>query len=253
MMKVFLLAYTPQPEEVVALAAKNCYSNADIASLRDGLTKEAADSFIEMLRELGHESPVEHASFTFGIEGVSRSLLAQITRHRLASFSVKSQRYNNEKAFEYVIPPEIEKIPEAKELYLEAMEQDRQQYIKISNTLYKNHKARLIEEGMEEKAAKSAARKLANEDARYILPNACETKIVMTMNTRSLYNFFRQRCCNRAQWEIRELAIQMRELCMEVAPSLFKRSGPGCLYGVCPEGKMSCGRSAEVRARLRKD
>ena len=113
MAKVFLLAYTPNPERTVAEAAKLCYSSSNIEDLNDSLTDEKAAAFVEMLSEIGHESPIEHASFTFGIEGVSRSLLAQITRHRIASYSVKSQRYVREGSFGYVTPPEIAADPEA--------------------------------------------------------------------------------------------------------------------------------------------
>ena len=122
MIHVTLLAHTPAPEHLIASAARLCYSPSSIASIQDKLTDEKAASFVDMLAEIGHESPIEHASFTFGIEGVSRSLLAQITRHRIASFSVQSQRYVAEKAFEYVLPPEIAEIPEAAEEYKRAME-----------------------------------------------------------------------------------------------------------------------------------
>ena len=90
MANVILLAHTPAPEHTVAAAAKLCYSSSDINGLKDSLTDEKAASFVEMLSEIGHESPIEHASFTFGIEGVSRSLLAQITRHRIASFRLRA-------------------------------------------------------------------------------------------------------------------------------------------------------------------
>ena len=122
-MKVTLLQHTGEPEKIVAAAAKLCYSDSGVDNILDGLTDEKTDKFLNMLMNLGHESPIEHVSFTFGIEGVSRSLLAQITRHRLASYSVKSQRYVKEGMFEYIIPPEIEAIPEAKKVFLETMEQ----------------------------------------------------------------------------------------------------------------------------------
>ncbi len=247
MPKVTLLTYTPDPERTVASAAKLCYSSSDIGSLRDGLTEEKAASFVEMLSEIGHESPIEHASFTFGIEGVSRALLAQITRHRMASYSVKSQRYVTEGCFEYVTPPEIADIPEALELYKETMRADQEAYDKLAAVLTEKHKATFIAEGKDEKTATRLAEKKAIEDARFVLPNACETKMVMTMNARSLYNFFKHRCCNRAQWEIRDVATQMLTLVSEVAPELFKKAGPPCLYGKCPEGKMTCGKAAEVK------
>ena len=238
-MNVTLIAHTPDPEKTVAAAAKLCYSPASIDTVMEGLTPEKTDSFLRMLGDLGHESPLEHASFTFGIEGVSRTLLAQITRHRIASYSVQSQRYVKENRFEYVLPPQIEAVPEAKEEFLRAMESAQASYERI---------AAILARGMEEKAAARAAEKTAIEDARFVLPGACDTKMMVTMNARSLRNFFRHRCCNRAQWEIRECARQMLELVLEVAPTLFAHCGPPCADGACPEGKMSCGRAAEVRA-----
>ena len=251
MLKVTLLAHTPQPERTVAAAAKLCYSPASIGDVLDGLTEEKTSAFVDMLTEIGHESPIEHASFTFGIEGVSRSLLAQITRHRIASFSVQSQRYVREGHFEFVLPPEIEAIPEAKEEYLRAMEEDQRHYERLTELLKQKHLDAFLAQGMEEKAARRSAEKKAIEDARFVLPNACTTKMIVTMNARSLQNFFAHRCCNRAQWEIRELAEQMLALCLEAAPALFRHAGPSCLNGPCPEGKMSCGRAAQVREKYR--
>ena len=247
-MKVKLLAYTPDPEKLVAAAAKNCYSSTDVDSVMEGLTEEKTASFVNMLAEIGHESPVEHVSFTFAIEGVSRSLLAQITRHRMASYSVQSQRYVREHGFEYVVPPEIDKIPAAREQFIRAMEDDQRTYEALTETLMEGYLCELLEQGVPEKQARSKAEKHAIEDARYVLPNACTTRIVMTANVRSLRNFFRLRCCNRAQWEIRALAVEMYKLVYAVAPTLFGHSGPACVDGVCTEGKMSCGRAAAVRA-----
>ena len=247
-MKVRLLAHTPEPERLIAAAAKNCYSSTDVDGILDGLTEEKTDSFLRMLTEIGHESPIEHVSFSFAIEGVSRSLLAQITRHRIASFSVQSQRYVREHGFEYVLPPEIEKIPAAKEKFIAAMEEDQRIYEELTATLMEGYLAENLAAGMSEKAARSAAEKKAIEDARYVLPNACTTRIVMTANARSLQNFFRLRCCNRAQWEIRMLAEKMYALVYAVAPTLFSKSGPSCVDGTCTEGKMTCGKAAEVRA-----
>ena len=252
MMKVSLLAYTPQPERTVAAAAKLCYSPASIGDLMEGLTEEKTASFVNMLAEIGHESPIEHASFTFGIEGVSRSLLAQITRHRIASYSVQSQRYVKESRFEYVLPPEIGAIPEAREEFIRAMQEDQAHYERLTALLKEKHKTELINEGMEEKAADRAAEKKAIEDARFVLPNACTTKMVLTMNARSLLNFFKERCCSRAQWEIRGLAECMLKLCLEAAPDLFKKAGPPCVCGACPEGKMSCGKMKEMRLHYEK-
>ena len=241
--KVKLLAHTPDPEKLVAAAARFCYSAADADTILDGLTEEKTADFVQMLMDIGHESPVEHATFTFAIEGVSRSLLAQITRHRIASFSVQSQRYVAENHFAYIIPPEIANEPLAMPIFIGCMEISRRCYNALSDILYKKH----LKGGMPEKDA----RKKANEDARFVLPNACETKIMLTMNVRSLYNFFRLRCCNRAQWEIRELAWKMLALCKKEAPILFANAGPACIKGPCPEGKMTCGKAAEIRERVK--
>ena len=249
-MEVKLLAYTPQPEKTVACAAKLCYAAADIDTVYEGLTEEKTASFLEMLHSIGHESPIEHASFTFGIEGVSRSLLAQITRHRIASFSVQSQRYVKENAFEFVLPPEIEAIPAAKEEFLRAMEEDQKHYENLTALLKEKHKRELLAQGEDEKSANRKAEKKAIEDARFVLPNACATKMICTMNARSLLNFFTHRCCNRAQWEIRALAVEMLKEVKAVAPHIFEKAGPPCLRGNCPEGKMSCGKMKEVRERF---
>ncbi len=244
---VTLLSHTPDPERVIAAAAKLCYSSASMDRLMEKIDQKDNGDFVQMLANMGHESPIEHVTFTFAIEGVSRSLLAQITRHRIASYSVKSQRYVSEKGFEFVTPPEIQAIPQAQELYQEVMAQAAASYQKLADLLQEKHTQTLIQQGMEEGAAKKAAQKMAIEDARFVLPNACETKMIVTMNARSLLNFFRHRCCNRAQWEIRDLAWKMLELVYQVAPNVFAKAGPSCAYGPCPEGKMSCGRAEQVR------
>ena len=246
-MKVELIAHTPDADKIIAAAAKLCYAKSDISTLMDKLTPEKVESFLDMLSDLGHESPVEHAVFTFGIEGVSRSLLAQITRHRMASFSVKSQRYVREGAFEYVTPPEIAALPEALEIYQEIMAEDQKRYDRLTEILKNKHTDDFIAEGKDPKTAERMAEKKAIEDARFVLPNACETQMVMTMNARSLQNFFRIRCCRRAQWEIQDIANQMLKLVSEAAPNLFKNAGPSCLTGPCPEGKMSCGKAKEMK------
>lgn len=250
-MKVELLEYTPNPERVIAAAAKLCYSQVGVDEILEKMTPEKNESFINMLMSLGHESPVEHVCFTFAVEGVSRSLLAQLTRHRIASYSVQSQRYVGKENFEYIIPPEIEKIPEAKELFVKAMENDRETYKKLNEILSQKHRDSLIESGLDEKEAEKKASKMAQEDARYVLSNACDTKIVMTMNVRSLYNFFSLRTCQRAQWEIRELATQMLKLVKGVSPLLFKDAGPGCVKGRCAEGAMSCGMATQMREKFK--
>lgn len=184
-MNVTLLAYTPMPEQTVAMAAKLCYSSRAIGELREGLTVEKTNDFLDMLTEMGHESPIEHASFTFGIEGVSRSLLAQITRHRIASYSVKSQRYVHEGSFGYVTPPAVAEEEETDALFREAMEAAQRYYDRLSELLAARHAAALTAGGMSEKQALRQAEKLANEDARFVLPNACDTQMVVSMNARA--------------------------------------------------------------------
>ncbi|NLL70889.1 MAG: FAD-dependent thymidylate synthase [Epulopiscium sp.] len=230
-LKVKLLAYTQEAEKIVAGAAKLCYSSSDIEELLQELTPEKTEKFIERLMSYGHESPFEHISFTFGIEGVSRSLTHQLVRHRIASYSQKSQRYVKEGQFSYVIPPTINENAVARERYIKIMEEQQKAYDDLVEILYAQHKDE----------------KKALEDARYALPNACETKIIVTMNARSLFNFFNHRCCNRAQWEIRACAKEMLKLVQGVAPHIFKYAGPKCLQGPCPEGKMTCGEINQVR------
>lgn len=246
-MRVELLAYTPEPEKVVAAAAKLCYSASGVADIMDGLDAEKTRKFLDNLMDMGHESPLEHMSFTFGIEGVSRSFLAQITRHRIASYSVKSQRYVKEGQFAFVTPPEIAADERASEIYQTAMRQDMEQYNALTDILKAKHTETFLAQGMEPKTAERKAEKKAIEDARYVLPNSCETKMVATFNARSLLNFFRHRCCERAQWEIRDCAVQMLKLVKEVAPTVFETAGPPCLKGACPEGKMTCGKAREKR------
>jgi len=230
---VELLAYTPNAQEIVALAAKLCYSSAGIDSLKQGIQSNDQDKFITKLTEMGHLSPVEHVLFTFGVEGVSRSLLAQITRHRIASFSVKSQRYVSERSkgkdiFNYVIPANIERLGHE---YIE-------RFSSQMATMQKWYDEWLVILGNGKESSK--------EDARFVLPNACETKFIVSMNARELMHFFNLRCCNRAQWEIRNLAKQMLVKVLEVAPALFSNAGPSCVSGSCPENSFSCGRMSEV-------
>lgn len=250
-MKVKLLAYTPEPEKVVSMAAKLCYSKVGVEGIEENLTEEKIENFLKMLTDIGHESPLEHVSFTFGIEGISRACSHQIVRHRIASYSQQSQRYVKLDQFEYIIPPEIEKSEEAKEIFIKAMERDQKDYDRIVDILSEKHRKEFIENGKTEKEAKRLAEKKAIEDARYVFPNACETKIVMTMNVRSLYNFFEHRCCERAQWEIREMSIQMLKEVKKVAPIIFRNCGPNCIKGPCPEGKMTCGKIVEIREKFK--
>lgn len=247
MLKVILLSYTPMPTLNVVNAAKLCYSPSNIEDLRDSISDDEADRFVELLSSMGHFSPIEHVNFTFGIEGVSRALLAQLTRHRIASYSVKSQRYVNESKFDFVIPPHIENDEDAKAIYLKAMQDDIDAYNSLVDILKKKHLKHFLSEKVDEKKANNMAEKVAIEDARYVLPNACETKLVMTMNARSLINFFEKRCCLRAQWEIKQLADEMLSIVYKKAPALFKKSGPSCVKGACSEGKMTCGKILKVR------
>lgn len=251
MLKVELLSYTPEGEKLIASAAKLCYSSVGISDIEKNLGEEDIGSFLEMLINLGHESPIEHVSFTFGVEGVSRTLTHQLVRHRIGSYSQQSQRYVKLDQFQYIIPPSIDANEKAKVLFIEAMEEDQKCYDELVDILYEESYERYIKEGHKERQAKMKAEKEAIEDARYVFPNACETKIVFTMNARTLLNFFRLRCCNRAQWEIRELAIEMLKELKKVYPILFKNAGPGCLLGPCPEGNMTCGKMVEVRERFR--
>lgn len=246
-MKVTLISHTPMPEKTVAVAAKLCYSPCSIDETGANLDEDSTAKFIKMLARMGHESPLEHISFTFGIEGVSRALLAQITRHRIASYSVQSQRYVKKENFDYIIPTEISGLPEAKEEFLKAMEEDQNHYEKITDLLFKHHFETMINSGMPEETAKKCAEKKAIEDARYVLPNACFTNIICTFNARSLLNFFAHRCCQRAQWEIREVATEMLKLVKNVAPNVFAFAGPSCVQGPCKEGKMSCGQGEIMR------
>ncbi len=250
MLKVQLLRYTPEGEKLIASAAKLCYSSIGIGEIEDNLETKDIDSFLNMLMGLGHESPIEHVNFTFGVEGVSRTLTHQLVRHRIASYSQQSQRYVKLDQFEYIIPPSIAEDEDAKATFIESMETAQKSYDELSNILYKKHYNRYIDEGSSEKEARRKAEKEAIEDARYVFPNACETKIVFTMNARTLLNFFRLRCCNRAQWEIRQLAIEMLKELKKVYPNLFKYAGPGCLKGPCPEGNMTCGKIVEVREKF---
>ena len=214
-MNVQLLAHTPAPEQLVAASAKLCYSAASIADLA-AIEADKAAEFIDKLPE-AHQSPFEHVSFTFGIEGVSRAMLAQITRHRIASFSVQSQRYvDMSDGFGYVIPESIEQNPEARDVF--------DAFMRGIDTLYTYLRSCGI----------------PAEDARFILPNACHTQMIVTMNARELMHFFSLRCCKRAQWEIRAVADEMLRLCKEVAPEIFAKAGAGCVRGHCPEGKMGC-------------
>lgn len=254
MLKVSLIAHTPEPEKVVAAAAKLCYSNAHIDDLLDGLTPEKSADFVRMLARMGHESPTEHASFTFAIEGVSRSLLAQITRHRIASFSVQSQRYVDMSAADMVVPPAIAQDGEASEAFSQAIKSAKYAYDHLHHVLEDIHTYELMlgDSKLTEKQARNKASKMANEDARFVLPEACQTRMLVTMNARELNNFFKLRCCTRAQWEIRQVAEEMLKLVYPIAPHLFKDAGPGCVAGKgCTEGSMTCGLMPQVQDKYK--
>jgi thymidylate synthase (FAD) len=227
-MNVALLQYTPDPERTVALAARLCYSPVGIDELQEKLSSADIKSFLEKIMSLGHQSVLEHASFTFGIDGISRVTSHQLVRHRIASFSQQSQRYvSHKERFAAVTPPTVREHPEMLARFEAQLRE-----------LHKTY-ADMVEAG------------IPAEDARYILPNATQTNIVMTMNARELLHFFTLRCCERAQWEIRAMAVEMLRLVKEVAPIIFREAGPGCLAGPCPEGAMSCGKAAEVREYFR--
>ena len=213
------------------------------------ITEESAERFIRNILKRGHESVIEHEAVTVRMI-CDRGITHEIVRHRIASYSVQSQRYVRLDGFEYVTPPEVAADPEASAAFEQAMRAENEQYERIAALLKEGHTRRLMrEEGLTEAAAAKKAEKLAIEDARFVLPNACETKMIVTMNARSLHNFFRHRCCSRAQWEIRALADEMLRLVYPVAPALFAAAGPSCVKGACPEGAMSCGDSAGMRAK----
>ncbi len=238
-LKVKLIQYTPEPEKIIAASAKLCYSAVGVDEIMSNLTEENTEKFLNMLMSYGHYSTIEHVNFTFAVEGVSRSLTHQLVRHRLASYSQQSQRYVKLNQFEYIIPPAIENNEKCREIYVESMERSQKEYDYIVNELIKDY----IEKGLDKKVAE----KKAIEDARYVFPNACATKIMLTMNARTLINFFNHRCCDRAQWEIRNLANEMLKQVKEVASTLFKYAGPSCVNSPCPEGKMTCGKAKEMR------
>lgn len=266
-MKVEILTHTTNPEKVIASAAKLCYSQAGASGLMEGLTDEKAIKFIDKLMSIGHESPVEHVSFTFAIEGISRVASHQLVRHRIASFSQQSQRYVKLNSFEYIVPKAIENNKSALRLFKSQMLESNIAYSKITSELLdelivgfmndnlytidypfitteigkKLYRIRFMEKDYKKQL--SAFEKKAIEDARYVFPNACETKMVVTMNARSLINFFKHRCCDRAQEEIRDMANEMLIQVKEIAPTLFKYAGAPCVSGKCTEGSMTCGKS----------
>ena len=225
-LKVTLLQHTPSPERAVASAGRLCYAPVSAAELKEAMSDDDVRRLVRGLVRSGHMSALEHAVFTFAADGISRACSHQLVRHRVASYSQQSQRYvrfGSEGGF--VMPPRIASSPEARAVFVEAMDNARRSY------------ERLVELGL----AEGRGNESVFEDARFVLPNAAETKIVVSMNARELRHFFSLRCCRRAQWEINRLAWVMRFLASSVAPLLFEGTGPGCMAGGCPEGKMSCG------------
>ena len=234
-LKVELLCHTAAPDVTVAMGARICYAGIDVDALREQVEARDRAALIQRVMDGGHLSTVEHASFTFAVEGISRVLLAQLTRHRIASFSVQSQRYvSMHDGFDYIVPPAIEALGgEAVARYSGQMAQMHAWYAQWQQELG----------GKSEKA---------NEDARFVLPNACTTRLMMTMNARELLHFFSLRCCRRAQWEIRAMATEMLRQALRAAPAIFAQAGPGCVRGQCPEGSKSCGAAAQVKEELRR-
>lgn len=231
-MRVELLAYTPNAESLIYAAFRQCYHAGFVADmwprlLSGEISAEKQADFITQVLASGHVSPIEHVSFTFAVEGVSRALTHQLVRHRLASYSQQSQRYVDGSNFDYILPPAIAANSEAKERFERCMDELK--------ACYKDIKKSLEDAGRGDKAA---------EDARFVLPQAVETRIVFTMNCRNLIAFFEQRCCTRAQWEIREMANRCLKLCKEALPCVFGKAGAACeRLGYCPESeKFTCGR-----------
>ena len=215
---VLLLSFTPRPDAVVAAAARLCYSDVSAAELLAGEPPEKMRGLLRHIRESGHFSPFEHASFTFAVDGLSRVTSHQLVRHRIASFSQQSQRYVTMGEPDVVVPPSIAERPDLADEFLE-----------MSGSAHAFYR-KLVENGV------------PKEDARYILPHGWSTRLVMTMNARELHHFFTLRLCRRAQWEIRNLAREMLVAAREEAPLLFETAGPSCVIrGRCEE-KTPCGR-----------
>ncbi len=234
---VTLVHVTPEAERVVCAAAKLCYAS-DSSTIFEH-TPDEVEVFLGRLRRMGHLSPFEHASYTFLLQGVSRSLTHQLVRHRIASYSQRSQRYVAHGPFDYIVPPSLEgKTVETPDGPVDAVAYYRAFMDHVAETY------RAIRDAL------GGSGEQANEDARYVLPNAAETKIMVTMNARELFHFFGERICARAQWEIRRAAADMLRLAKEATPIIFRGVGPKCVrLGKCPEGKMSCGRFDEMKAR----
>ncbi len=228
-MNVKILAHTPNPDNLVAAAGRVCNSPLGGEDLLANLPAREAESMVQTLISVGHLSPLEHITFTFAIDGVSRALSHQLVRHRVGvSFSQKSQRFVKAGGVDpgFVTPPSIAQKPALAAKYSQACASLLEVYNELSQ-------------------------EAPQEDARYILPNATETNLVVTMNARSLLHFFELRCCRRAQWEIRALAEEILAQVREISPLIFDNAGPTCrTIGICFEDKYSCGRCKDVRSRL---
>ena len=254
LLKVELIAYTPNPEQIIAASAKLCYSPVGICDILEKQSDEQAHTFLKRLMSMGHESPIEHVSFTFAVEGISRIVETQLVRHRIASYSVQSGRYVKRNNPDFVIPPMIEQSPEALAIYEETVNQTMLAYHALTDQLLTeqiNHYCR--EKGLDimspedfkanHKAKYNAFEKVAIENARYVYPQSLATKLVFTMNARTLMNFLAHRTCRRAQDEIQALAWEVHRLVKEVAPTLAQYMGPDCaVLGKCNEGAMCCGK-----------
>jgi thymidylate synthase (FAD) len=241
-MKVILITSTPDAEKLISAAARLCYDK--IGNIEELVKQECRTEFLDMLEDVGHTSPFEHASFSFGVEGVSRVLLAQITRHRIGvSFSARSQRYVDHGECEYVVSDILKRYPDAEKIYEEKRRIDLKYYDILKTELIKDI---TVDEDMRHLSMKQIE-KLAQEEARYVIANGAETKFIMTMNIVSLWNLFRKRMCMRAQIEIRELAWEIFRLVNEKHPLLFRYAGPPCIHDKCRERKMTCGRPDAIK------
>jgi thymidylate synthase (FAD) len=226
-MNVKLLEMSQNAIKLIYVACRQCYSEkfAGEVFADNSISIEKQEAFVKSIVASGHQSPLEHVKFTFAVEGVSRALTHQLVRHRLASYSQQSQRYVKEKDFDFIIPPSIEKNAEAKNEFEKLMATIQQSYTKL-----------LLLMGQDNISGETA-----NQDARFLLPQASETKIVVTMNCRELLHFFEHRCCARAQWEIRGLANKMLEICCKELPAVFSQAGAKCeALKFCPEGEKFC-------------
>jgi len=240
-LKVELLARTPDALSLIYAAFRQCYHAGFVADmwprlLSGEISREAQADFVRTVMESGHDSPVEHAGFTFAVSGISRACSHQIVRHRIASYSQQSQRYVDATDMDYVLPPAIARIPEARARF--------ETFMREVGAAYRDLKDILEANGRKDKA---------KEDARFVLPQAAETRLVITMNCRALLHFFALRCCRRAQWEIRALADAMLALCQRELPAIFATAGARCeSLGYCPESpRFACGKYPTKEQLLR--